>query len=177
MKFEPFDFFLHARFRISLVSCVSTFKAYLEMTSFSQVVVGLVIDFKLIKTPVEQATSTNRISNWVDRFNLFPSFLNSASSSQCSADQFGRTLTDCNDWIYDTSVYKTTFSVEDDIVCSNGWKEAMIQSMYFMGVLVCLFFALVFAAPLRFNCCSPWLIRELGRSYPCKFSILLWPWP
>ena len=89
-------------------------------------------------------TSTNRIPNWVDCSDLFSSFLNTTSANQCSADQFTRKLTDCLDWVYDTSVYKTTFSVEDNIVCSNEWKEPMIQSMFFLGVMVRLFLTLLF---------------------------------
>ena len=45
---------------------------------------------------------------------------------------------DCSSWVYDTSVYATTFISEDDIVCDDEWKGPLAQTIFFCGVLVSL---------------------------------------
>ena len=58
----------------------------------------------------------------------------------CIATQFDKSqLLDCNDWIYDTSVYATTFVAEENIICKDSWKAPLSQSIFFFGVLVKLY--------------------------------------
>ena len=64
-------------------------------------------------------------------------FLNRPTADQCVADQFNNSsLVDCREWIYDKSVYTSTFVSEVDMVCSKSWQGPMFQSVYFLGILV-----------------------------------------
>jgi hypothetical protein len=59
---------------------------------------------------------------------------------QCSKDHFdSKKLTDCHEWIYDTSVYYATFMAEENLVCDEEWKVPLSQSVFFFGVLVMMF--------------------------------------
>lgn len=67
----------------------------------------------------------------------FRRFFNLSSADQCSAEQFNHLSTvDCHDWIYDQSVYTSTFAAEVNMVCGKSWQGPMFQSVYFAGILV-----------------------------------------
>ena len=64
-------------------------------------------------------------------------FLNQTSSDQCTAEQFdNKSVSDCHEWIYDKSVYSSTFAAEAGIVCSDSWKGPAFESIFFFGVWV-----------------------------------------
>ncbi|XP_074112040.1 organic cation transporter protein-like [Cotesia typhae] len=44
------------------------------------------------------------------------------------------TIKACDEWIYDTSNYKSSRGMEWNLVCSNKWKGAVAQSTYMLGV-------------------------------------------
>lgn len=43
---------------------------------------------------------------------------------------------ECNEWVYDKSVFHTTFTAQTDLVCRDALKISHIQMMYYFGVLV-----------------------------------------
>jgi OCT family organic cation transporter-like MFS transporter 4/5 len=56
---------------------------------------------------------------------------------QCVPDNFASDeLVECSDWIFDKSVYSTTFMSEAGIVCQDDWKGPLAQSLVFVGALL-----------------------------------------
>ena len=68
----------------------------------------------------------------------FFSFIGSNSTGdQCHRNLFDKfEVSECHEWVYDTSVCDTTFISENNIVCNDAWKGPLSQSLFFFGVLV-----------------------------------------
>ena len=63
--------------------------------------------------------------------------MNQEPGDRCSAEQFNTgSVVDCREWIYDKSVYTSTFAAEVNMVCGNQWQVPLFQSIFFFGVLV-----------------------------------------
>lgn len=43
---------------------------------------------------------------------------------------------ECNDWVYDKSVFRSTFTAQTNLVCRDALRISHIQMMYYFGVLV-----------------------------------------
>lgn len=106
----------------------------------------MVISVFLLATPEHRCAlpgwlnDTYEIQNEVHRqlvnITVPPSSDETLTYSQC--DVFSgntSTLTSCNRWVYDTSVFKTTFTSEQNIVCDDELKTSHASMVFFGGVL------------------------------------------
>ncbi|XP_078573409.1 organic cation transporter protein-like [Branchiostoma floridae x Branchiostoma japonicum] len=63
--------------------------------------------------------------------------LTTVEVNDSSANRSEWNVTSCDaGWTYDLSQYKTSITIENDIVCSDKWLASMAQSIFMLGVLV-----------------------------------------
>ncbi|KAJ8316720.1 hypothetical protein KUTeg_005730 [Tegillarca granosa] len=64
----------------------------------------------------------------------------SFNSSDVTFDNMSRpinaSLIKCTSWVYDDSIFKSTFTAEQNIVCEQSYKQTLAKTMFFAGVLV-----------------------------------------
>ncbi|XP_011304157.1 organic cation transporter protein [Fopius arisanus] len=52
----------------------------------------------------------------------------------CHYKDIDNNTRDCDEWVYDTTYYKSSRAIEWNLVCSRRWKGALAQSSYMLGV-------------------------------------------
>ncbi|XP_014203882.1 organic cation transporter protein isoform X2 [Copidosoma floridanum] len=60
----------------------------------------------------------------------------SKSWSQCTRYAGDGSLASCDDYVYDTSMYRSTTTSEWDLVCDKDWLRAMGDSVFMIGVML-----------------------------------------